>query len=331
MSDRQNSTEVPAADDFVLGLDVGGTKLAAGVVSADGRVQAFTVTPTGAGDGPEQVIARLCRLARDTVSSAGLRLADLTAVGICCCGPLDSRSGVVHDPPNLLGWGDVPLADLVAAELGVRVWVENDATAATVGEWRFGAGRGIRDLLYFTVSTGVGSGAVIDGRVFRGGRGNGGELGHTLMVADGRLCGCGARGCLEAYASGTAIAARARERIDDGGHSTLAALTDINAADVARAARAGDALAHAVWRETTDLFAAALAGFINVFEPQLIVLGGGVARTGDQFLVPVRERARVLAMRPAGEIVEVRQAQLAEKAGVVGAAAAAFDRVTTGE
>ncbi|WP_075743578.1 MULTISPECIES: ROK family protein [Actinoalloteichus] len=313
-------------DGVVLGLDVGGTKLAAGVVSRDGRVRAFTTVPTDAADGPVKVIARLCTLAREVLAVAGLSPADLTAVGICCCGPLDARTGMVHDPPNLPGWGDVPLADLVAADLGVRTWVENDATAATVGEWRHGAGRGVRDLVYFTISTGVGGGVVIDGRVLRGGSGNGGELGHTLLVADGRPCGCGARGCLEAYVSGTAIAARARERIEDGGGSTLAALTDIGAADVARAARAGDPLASAVWQETTDLLGGALAGYVNLFEPRLVVLGGGVARSGDQLLVPVRDRARALAMRPAADVVDVRPAQLAEKAGVVGAAAVAFER-----
>ncbi|ASO19317.1 glucokinase [Actinoalloteichus hoggarensis] len=315
----------PAAD-VVLGLDVGGTKLAAGVVSRGGEVSAFTTVPTEAADGPAKVIDRLCALAGDVLAAAGLEPGDLAGAGIGCCGPLDARTGIVHDPPNLPGWGDVPLAELVAADLGTRTWVENDATAATVGEWRHGAGQGVRDMVYLTISTGVGGGVISDGRVLRGGSGNGGELGHTLLVADGRLCGCGARGCLEAYVSGTAIAARARERIEDGASSTLAALTDIGAADVARAARSGDPLASAVWRETTDLLGGALAGYVNLFEPRLVVLGGGVSRSGEQLLTPVRDRARALAMRPAACGVDVRPARLGEKAGVVGAAAVAFDR-----
>jgi glucokinase len=317
-------TEPPGA--LALGLDVGGTKLAAGLVAADGGVRAFATVPTQVTDGPDQVVRRLCALAAGVLADAGITSADVCGAGIGCCGPVNAHTGVVHEPPNLTGWRDVPLADLVGAALDLPVWVENDATAATVGEWRFGAGRGATDLVYLTVSTGVGGGIVAGGTVLRGSNGNGGEPGHVVVVPDGRRCNCGSAGCLEAYVSGTAIADRARERLAAGEPSVLAGLPVLTAEVVATAAGAGDRLADEVWRETTDLLGSAVVGLVNLFEPQLVVLGGGVTRTGEQLLGPVRARVRALAMRPAARTVGIRLATLGERVGVVGAAAVAHAR-----
>ena len=194
--------------------------------------------------------------------------------------------------------------------------LENDATAAAAGEHRFGAGRGTSHMVYLTISTGVGGGAVVDGRLFRGGAGNGGELGHVTVDWHGRTChGCGRRGCLEAYASGTSIAERARE----------AGLAASSAEEVAAAARAGDPIAHTVWAETTEALACGLTSIVNAFEPERVVLGGGVTRAGDQLLAPVRERVRADALGPAAATADIVLSELGDRVGVVGAAAVAFE------
>jgi glucokinase len=309
---------------LALGLDVGGTKLAVGLVAADGEVAAFATAPTVVAEGPERVVDRLCRLTHKLLADAGVHAADVRGAGVGCCGPVNAKTGVVHDPPNLVGWRNVPLADMVADAIGLPTWVENDATAATVGEWRFGAGKDATDMIYLTISTGVGGGVVAGGSVLRGGSGNGGEPGHLIVVPDGRRCGCGSSGCLEAYVSGTAIADRARERLAAGEPSVLAG--EITAEGVARAAGAGDRLAGEVWQETTDLLGCAIVGLVNLFEPELVVLGGGVTRTGEQLLGPVRARVRELVMGPAAHAVQIRQATLGDRVGVVGAAAVAHTR-----
>lgn len=314
------------ASALALGLDVGGTKLAVGLVDADGEVRAFATAPTVVADGPERVVERLCRLTTQLLANAGVARSDVCGVGVGCCGPVNARTGVVGDPPNLVGWRDVPLGGMVARAVGLPVWVENDATAATVGEWRFGAGQGTTDMVYLTISTGVGGGIVAGGTVLRGGSGNGGEPGHMIVVPDGRKCNCGSLGCLEAYVSGTSIANRARERLAAGERSTLASVPEITAAVVAVEAGAGDRLATEIWRETTDLLGSAVVGLVNLFEPELVVLGGGVTRTGEQLLAPVRARVRDLAMRPAANTVRIGLATLGERVGVVGAAAVAHTR-----
>ncbi|MFL6122103.1 ROK family protein [Actinophytocola sp.] len=310
-------TESPS----VLALDIGGTKLAAGVVDGTGRVRSFLAAPTPAG--PERALDRLFSLGRKAVADAG---AEVAAVGIGCGGPLDADRGVLLSPPHLPGWRDVPVAELASAAFGRPAAVDNDGTAAAEAEHRFGAGVGTTHMVYLTLSTGVGGGAVLDGRVYRGVTGNGTELGHVVVERRGRRCrGCGGRGCLEAYVSGTSIAERAREAVDaTSSLSTVAALT---AADVVAHATAGDAVAARVWRETVDALACGLTSIVNVVEPELVVLGGGVTRAGDDALTaPVRAAVRASAMTPGGKAVRVERAALGDHVGVVGAAAVAMRR-----
>lgn len=306
----------------VLGLDIGGTKLAAGVVDRTGRVHSFLVAPTLAEQGAAHGIARLIELGRRAVAESGLGWEAIHAVGIGCGGPLDAGSGVLVAPPHLPGWRDVPITALVEEAYDRPATLENDATAAAAGEHLYGAGAGTRNMIYLTLSTGVGGGIVLDGRLYRGSFGNGGELGHVTVDCDGRPCrGCGRRGCLEAYVSGTSIAERAQEAIAADGNSSLANLSQPTAADVAAAARAGDALARTVWSETIDALACGLTSIVNLFEPELVVLGGGVSSTGEQLIGPVRKRVRAEAMKPAGEGADIVQSALGDRVGVVGAAA----------
>lgn len=323
----------PAVDvrPVVLGLDVGGTKLAAGVVDAAGQVRSFAVARTHADRGPEEGLERLFELGRGAVAASGIAPEEIAAVGIGCGGPLDAERGVLVAPPHLPGWSDVPLAALAEEAFGVPAVLENDATAAAAGEHRFGAGVGRRHLVYLTISTGVGGGVVLDDRLYRGAMGNGAELGHVTVDWDGRPCpGCGRTGCHEAYVSGTSIAARAREALARADvPSVLAALADLTAADVAAAARDGDAVAAAVWEETTAALACGVVSIVNVFEPEVVVVGGGVSRAGEQLLGPVRKALRATAMSPAGRAVEVVRSPLGDRVGVVGAAAVVLDRAVS--
>ncbi|HZT15461.1 MAG TPA: ROK family protein [Gaiellaceae bacterium] len=301
----------------VLALDIGGTKLAAGVVEADGSVRSFLVGPSEAAQGPDPTLERLFGLARRSVAESGIEWSEIQAIGIGCGGPLDAERGVLLAPPHLPGWRDVPIGPLAEREFERPVTLENDATAAAAGEHRWGAGAGTRNMVYLTLSTGVGGGVVVDGRLYRGARGNGGELGHVTVDWRGRPCrGCGRRGCLEAYVSGTSIAERARE----------AGLPLETAEEVAAAARAGEPTATRVWDETVEALACGLTSIVNLFEPELVVVGGGVSRSGEQLLAPVRDLVRSSAMQPAAEGVEIVASPLGDRVGVVGAAAIVYDR-----
>lgn len=307
----------------VLALDIGGTKLAAGLVDATGRVRSFLVAPTP--DGPGPALDVLFALGRKAVADAGADWPEVAAVGIGCGGPLDADRGVLLSPPHLPGWVDVPVTALAAAAFGRPVALDNDGTAAAEAEHRFGAGVGTSQMVYLTLSTGVGGGAVLDGQVYRGATGNGAELGHVVVDWRGRACrGCGGRGCLEAYVSGTSIAERARELLDD--RSSLSALDSLTAAEVAAHASAGDSLASRVWRETIDALGTGLTSIVNMLEPELVVLGGGVTRSGDALIVPARDAVRAAAMTPGGRSVRVERAALGDRVGVVGAAAVAMRR-----
>ena len=304
----------------VLAFDIGGTKLAAGVVDVTGEVHAFDVAPTEATQGPDAAVPRLFELGRKVVDASGIPWPEIGALGICCGGPLDRERGVLLAPLHLPGWEGLELTALAEDAFQRPATLENDATAAALGEQRYGAGAGARDVVYLTLSTGVGGGVVLGGRLFRGSTGNGGELGHVTVDWRGRACrGCGRSGCLEAYVSGTSIAERARE----------AGLDAATAADVAVAARDGDPIAVRVWDETVEALACGIVSLVNVFEPELVVLGGGVMRSGELLLAPLRERVRRAAVGPAGA-ARVVQAALGDHVGVVGAAATVFEAIETG-
>ena len=313
----------------VLALDIGGTKLAAGVVDATGAVHSFFAAPSEPERGPDDGLKRLFELGRRAVDDAGLEVA---AVGIGCGGPLDSERGVLLAPLHLPGWRDVPIVQLATKAFGRPAALENDATAAAAGEHRFGAGTGTRHMVYLTVSTGVGGGVIVDGQLYRGAMGNGGELGHVTVDCNGRMCrGCGRRGCLEAYASGTSIGERAAEALAGADEpSMLAALARPTAADVAAAARDGDPLAVRLWDETVAMLACGLTSIVNLFEPELVVLGGGVTRVGEQLLGPVRTEVQAHAVRPAGSPLGIVRSALGDHVGIVGAAAIVYDRIASG-
>jgi glucokinase len=315
------------AGPLILALDIGGTKLAAGLVSGDGQLLASEREPTRTVEGPDVVIEQLVamgrRVARDTAP---------VAIGVGCGGPLDARRGIIQEPPNLPGWIDVPLVARLEAALNLPVHLDNDANAAALGEHRWGAGRGAQNMVYLTISTGIGGGVIAGGRLLWGESGNAAEVGHVSVSYDGWPCICGRRGCPEAFASGTNIAARARAAVAAGEPSVLSSVAsdEITAESVTRAVAAGDALAIRIWDETTTVLGAAVTNVLNTFEPEVVVIGGGVAQAGDLLFEPVRRLALSLALPPHRR-ARIVPAELGEHTGVLGAAAVVLERQSIAE
>lgn len=301
---------------WIAGADIGGTNVVVGVVRSDGGGPAGVRTaPTRAQEGAAATVRRIAAMAREAAAAAGVRFPeDVAGIGVGVPGPLDLASGTVLEMPNL-GWKNVPLRELLAEAAGVPAILHNDADCAAYGEWRRGAGQGARCLVCLTLGTGIGGGIVLDGQLYQGAAGGAGEVGHTCVEIDGRLCGCGARGCVEAYASGPAIAARAVEAGYGGGSPG-----DVTAEAVCGAAADGDRRAARVVAEAGTVLGAAVANLVHVLAPDVIVLAGGVARAGELLFTPLRREVRRRAFAPARTVCRIVPAAFPETAGVVGAA-----------
>ncbi|MBI3975688.1 MAG: ROK family protein, partial [Armatimonadetes bacterium] len=260
----------------VVSIDIGGTKTLSAVVDAQGLVLARRrmVTPQ---EGPRRFVEAAAREVAALLSATGLRREDLLGLGVGAPGPLDPATGVVFEPPNLEGWRDVPLGDFLEEATGIRAYVENDANAAALGEAWVGAGAGVRDLVYITVSTGIGGGLIFGGELYHGVSGTAGEIGHMTVEPDGPICTCGRRGHLENLASGTAIARMATEGVRTGRRTSMASLSpeEITAEAVARAA-AGDPFAQEIYARAGGYIGVAVASLVNVLNPEMVVFGGGV-------------------------------------------------------
>jgi glucokinase len=307
---------------YLGAVDLGGSKILSVIAEGDGRRLGQDRRPTGAEEGPEAVLKRIVDSLEEALVNAGLQRGDLAAVGICSPGPCDIDAGVIGWGPNLPGWQDVPICRCLGERLGVPVRLENDANAAAVGEHVYGAGRGCRHLIYMTVSTGIGGGLIIDGRLYRGATGVAGELGHMTIEPDGPVCGCGNRGCLEALASGTAIAARGEELVARGGSPVLARLAqeqgELTAETVCRAAEQGDAASREIAQRAGYYLGVGLASYVNIFNPEVIILGGGLTKEGELLLGPARAEMEARAMPEALEAVQLKLAELGDYVGVMG-------------
>lgn len=291
-------------------VDLGGTKVAAAVALPGGRLAGRRQEATSR-EGFAAVLGQIARLVGQAVRDAGVEPAALAGVAIACPGPVDPQAGFVYRPPNLPGWGDEPLVARAAEVLGLPVRIGNDADCAALGEWAFGAGRGSRHMVYVTVSTGVGGGLILDGQLWTG-TCSAGEVGHVQVDPDGPTCGCGRTGCLEAVASGPAIARR---------HASLAGLAEpLDAVQVFARARAGDPSARRAVEEAAAALGRALGGLVNVLAPERIVLGGGVALGGHDLLLPplCRELERAAFPLPRARLT-VHLAELGADAGLLGA------------
>lgn len=317
--------------DIAIGIDIGGTAIKGGLIDAHGKVLERRSVATCADDGVDQVLSRVAALITELSAQAGQYSAARLCVGVGVPGTIRHREGIVEAPPNLPGWRDVPVVDRLARATGLHVVLENDARAAALGEYLCGAGRGTRDMVMLTLGTGVGGGIIADGKLLRGHYENAGELGHMIVVPGGRECGCGQKGCLEAYSSASNTAARMMEFLKAGEASSLSVCLqrgeEITAEHVAQAAEEGDALAARVWRETCFLLAIACINLQHMLNPQRIVLAGGMSAAGTQLLRPIRQLIDQHCSRMLGPLPTVELAQLGNDAGLVGAALSALAAV----
>jgi glucokinase len=319
---------------FVLGIDIGGTNLVVGSVAEDGSaLHALGSEPTHAEAGQSDVLDRLIALAKRTLDQTRREFpdAEVLGVGVGAPGPLDTKSGIVLLTPNL-GWVNLPLRQIIHDRLGLPAVLDNDANCAVLGEWWMGAARGTRNAIGITIGTGIGGGIVVDGKLYHGASDCAGEIGHTTIDTEGRRCKCGNYGCLEAYASGPNIAMRAVEEITAGAVSRLAGyvggdLRQITAQTVYQAAHDGDDLALEVVNDTAKFLGAGIANLLNIFNPEVVVVCGGVTLAGDHLFVPLRREVARRAFKPAVSVCRIVPCELAGTAGVYGAAKAFLDNM----
>jgi len=317
-------------EQFIVGIDLGGTNIAAGAMPSDGtREIAMRMAPTKAEEGSAAVVDRIVAMVEDVIAQTraetGAERSDFLGVGIGSPGPLDRLRGVVIVTPNL-GWRDFPLRDEVGSRVSLPASLDNDANCATLGEWWRGAARGGRNVVGLTIGTGIGGGIILYGKLYHGASDAAGEIGHTTIDSTGRRCKCGNYGCLEAYASGPAIAERAREALDGDGSSILLELVDgdasrITAATVFEASKRGDQVALEVVRDTAHFLGVGISNLINIFNPDLVVVAGGVTQAGDILFDPLRDEVRRRAFKPSVEACRIVPGALPLSAGVVGAVA----------
>ncbi|TVR05241.1 MAG: ROK family protein [Spirochaetaceae bacterium] len=311
---------------LVLGFDLGGTKMLAAVVGGDFSVRGRAKQKTGTERGNDAVFAGIVDTIEQAITNAGCGLSDIAGVGIACPGPIDMRAGVVLETPNL-DLRDFALRDRLTKKLGVPVVLENDVNAGVYGEYVAGAGRGFRHIVGLFPGTGIGGGLILDGKLYRGARGGAGEIGHMVVQVDGRRCGCGRFGCLEAVASRSALAKDLVALAANGEAPIIRekAGTDflaIKSGTIAKAMEAGEAAVTELVMRSARFLGIGMGNCVNVFDPELIILGGGmVERFGTQYLAVATESMRETGMKRMVEHVKVKAAELGDDAAVIGAAA----------
>lgn len=306
----------------MIAVDLGGTQIRAARFSEDYDMEARISLATCAQEGFEPVFERVLDAVRQVWPDQG----EVVAVGVGVPGPTNFKTGFLRFAPNLPGWNDLPLRQMLHDRLQVPVTVGNDADVAALAEYRFGAGHGVSDLIYLTISTGIGGGIISDGRLFTGGNGLGGEVGHMAIDPRGPECSCGNIGCLEVMASGTAIARHAHERLVAGELSVMREwlgedIAAVTARDVTKAAQRGDALALSLYREAGTYIGSALVNLMYLLNPSLFVLGGSVTLAGDLLFGPIREAVASRAPAAYREQIRIVPAELGGDVGLWGALA----------
>ena len=292
----------------VIGVDIGGTKILSAIVDENGNTIKTVRVPSEGKEGRDRILYHLYQTIEELISR------DIMGIGIGTAGQVDPDTGViVTATPNLKDWAGTPLKDIIEDRFNLPTYVDNDGNVAALGEWWIGGGRGARCLLCLTIGTGIGSGIVYEGKVFRGAKGVGAELGHMSIKYDGIRCNCGGIGCIEAYASGPALMKKLQEKGRSFG----------NPDEIQQAAESGDRIVLEAVKEIGVLLGYAMVSFINIFNPDIILLSGGVSNLGDFLIGPVRDIVDTYAL-PGGRDVKIGRAVLGENAGVIGAAALVY-------
>ena len=339
---HEASTNTP----LVVAVDLGGTQIRAAVLRGATLLSRVGLL-TGEDPIPERIFPRIFQAVQQALDEAGVTLDQIAGIGIGAPGPLDSHTGIVYSPPNLPGWENVPVRDLFNKQFHVPIFVENDANAAGLGEYMFGAGRGSRDVVYLTISTGIGGGIITDGKVLEGTSGMAGELGHMSIDWRGERCNCGNIGCLERIASGTGIARAANDAIAQGKGEDLLAFVNtcgvneaenakastpedviaahdsahVTARTVALAAEAGIPIAQEIIKTAAQALGVGLVNIIHIFNPQKIILGGGVTQMGALLLDPALRIVEERTMAVPRKAAQIVLAELGNDVGLVGAGA----------
>ncbi|MFC1949131.1 ROK family protein [Chloroflexota bacterium] len=309
----------------VLVVDLGGTKITAAIISPQMEIIARHNHPTLASEGPEAVIGRMFSGIDHLLEKSDLTPPQLGAISIADAGIIDIKRGLVTTSPNLPNWNNIPLKSIVEEKYGVTTFLINDADAAALGEHRLGAGKGLNTIILLTLGTGIGGGIIINGRLYLGPTGSAAEIGHMVIEASGPPCNCGKRGCLETFSSGTAIARDAINRIGNGEKSSLADMVGgdiekITAEKVYLAAKDGDSLSLEVIAGAACYLGIGVANLVNIFNPEMVIIGGSVANIGDLLLDPVRQVVKEQAFGLLARTVRIAPALLGNDAGIFGAA-----------
>jgi len=313
--------EINPQSGFVAAVDMGATHLSILVANCAAHVIAEKEVPFNIADGPVVCLDQADTLLRETVKLAGIELSDLLAIGVGVPGPIMSEAGMVVAPPIMPGWDRYPIRTTLEKRWNCPVSLNNDAELGAVGEWAYGAARSAANLAYIKVGTGVGAGLLLDGHIYRGATGSAGEIGHLTIDPNGTLCTCGNRGCLETFASGTAIARLAREAVAKNQPTQLAHIKrdQITAKNVADEARRGDLTAQQIIAEAGAQLGVALAGLVNLINPNMVVVGGGVAQIGDLFLEPVRREVKRRSLPGSVNTMQITTALLGRRSIGMGA------------
>jgi glucokinase len=308
---------------YRIGLDLGGTNIKIGLIDDMGHIHYSNSAPTEADRGFEIAYNNLIKLIRETIEQCTIPQDKISGIGVGCPGLIDSVNGIVRDLPNMPGWTNVHLAEMIQKQFDIKTKIDNDVRAAALGEYKFGAGQGYSNMICITIGTGIGSGIILDGRLIKGSALCAGEIGHmTLQEHGGPICGCGNTGCLEALGSASSIVRRAQELLAGGRPSKIREIKGdgpLTAHVVALAAQKGDPPAQRILYETGRWIGIGLANVINLLNPELIVVGGGVASAGEFIMGPIRETIRKRALHYPRDVVRVELAQLGESAGIIGA------------
>ena len=316
----------------VLAVDLGGTNIRVALVDTSGGTAGFVVAPTDAAKGPSAVVSRMLLMIRESLAKAQVDASEVLGVGIGSPGPLDRISGVIHEAPNLPGWNNVRLADRIADQMKLPVFLENDANAAALAEFAYGDNRGIDNMIYITVSTGVGGGLILGGKLWHGVYGSAGEFGHMTVDFEGPLCDCGNRGCIEKIASGPDMADWSMAQVRAGVQSVLGArLTDdpLTGRDVVEAAAVDDSLALAALGRAGHALGFGIVSVSHLVNLDLAIIGGGIANAGPMLLDPIRKIVKTHLLASTGPRLRVVPWSLGEDVGLLGAAASARARLVT--
>jgi glucokinase len=307
--------------EYVVGLDLGGTQIRTCLARPEGSILRQARELTRASRGPSDVLKRIQRTISEVLDGVDVAC-QVSGIGIAAPGPLDPQDGVLLSPPNLPGWDRIPLRDIMQDAFGVPVFVNNDANLAALAEYRLGAGQGSSDMVYLTISTGLGAGIICAGKLLMGAHGFAGEPGHATIQPDGERCSCGNVGCLEGLSAGPAIARHARRLLEQGSASVLSGMaspgSDLTAEMVGKAAGAGDAVALQAVSVAAHYLAIGVLNLIHIFDPEIVVLGGGVTKLGPLLFEPVRAWVRDHAMTVLQGRTPIVPAALGEEVGLLG-------------